>query len=117
MPIWLLTALAPLGKINWKVVWIGLGALLSAFLIWTYLDTRQANIELQGALAGAQQEIVQLHKEAKADDAAIATRNTLLTSLATMEVEDRAATVKALEANPNWANQPIPADVLASLRK
>ncbi len=108
---------ALLGRVNWKAVWIGLAALVSAFLVWSYLDTRQENIDLQQALAAKQAEVVQLKTEARANGAAIATRNELLQSLAAMEVTERAETIKALEANPNWAKQPIPADVLASLRK
>jgi len=93
-------------------------ALAGAGLLYAdYASTRKHAVELSEALRVSNERIANLEKSQKASEQAILTRNELLDAISSEETVERAETIKAIKANPEWADQPIPADVLRSLRK
>ena len=103
-------------KSSWVTILVVLGVLVCGFAITNYVITKSRNLVLTSQLKAEQAVVAQYRANAEANAKAIATRNTLITALATTEVSKRAETIKALKANPAWSEQPIPADVLNSLR-
>lgn len=53
----------------------------------------------------------------KADDAAVATAQRTREAIRQKEATGLEATYDALEAHPDWANEPVPDDVLRSLHE
>ena len=102
---------------TWKAILVACALAAVAYGTYGYVGARKEAEALRGALAATQEQVRELNKAAEVNSKAIGTRNELLEELKTMEADERAETVKALEANPNWASEPIPADVLARLRK
>lgn len=110
--------LALLGKRStWITILVVLGVIIAGYGIMSYVATKSENMAIKNELVLKDKEIEQYRANAKASAAAIKTRNELVDALAKVETVERVKTVKALQANPDWANQPIPADVLASLRR
>lgn len=117
MPI----ALASLwGLLSKRSTWITLlivaGIVFAGFAITSYVHAKSEAMALRTELTQEQAKVKQYAANIKANEKAIATRNELVEALAKVETVERVRTIKALEANPDWAKQPIPADVLASLR-
>ena len=114
------TALASLSALNKRSTWITLlviiGVVFAGYAITSYVHAKSEAMSLKVELSQSRTRIEQLERNNKANVAAIATRNELVTALAKVETVERVKTVQALKANPAWASQPIPADVLASLR-
>jgi len=110
--------LALLGKRStWITLLVALGVIVAGYGIMSYVATKSENMAIKQELVLKDKEIEQYRANAKANVKAIETRNELVDALAKVETVERVKTVKALQANPDWANQPIPADVLASLRR
>lgn len=117
MPVFLTGAWALLSKRStWIALAVTLGVLIAGFAITNYVALKSDNMAKQVQLVNAKATIEQYQANAKANQAAIASRNDLLNALSQVETVERVKTIEALKANPNWANQPIPADVLASLQ-
>lgn len=115
---WVLAAKGLLGKKStWITLVVILGVLLAGYTIVSYVATKSENMVLTTQLANANSQLNQVKANNAANIKAVNTRNELINALATQEAPKRAETIKALKANPAWANQPIPADVLASLRE
>lgn len=109
--------LALLGKRStWITLLVVLGVIVAGYGIMSYVATKSENMSLRTELSQEQAKVKQYAANIKANEKAIATRNELVEALAKVETVERVRTIKALEANPDWAKQPIPADVLASLR-
>lgn len=109
--------LALLGKRStWITVLVVLGVIVAGYGIMSYVATKSENMAVKAELVIKDRQIAQYTANIKANEKAIATRNELVEALAKVETVERVKTIKALEANPDWAKQPIPADVLASLR-
>jgi len=89
---------------------------VAAFQSWRVGEYREKLDASETALRASQEEVKQLTKVRAADTSAVLVQQNTKTAIAAKEVKDRAETIKALEANPDWANQPIPRDVLDSLR-
>ena len=93
-----------------------IGLFLAGSMVYKYVEATSEVMVLEDKLEKREETIAKYVANQKANAAAIETRNTLIEALAQTETVNRVETVKALEANPDWASQPIPADVLASLR-
>lgn len=107
-------------RAKWLPIIIAL--VIASALLWGTM-TRNALVQarkdvaaLSEALSVSEAENGTLRKLRAADTSAVASRDKEVTVINTKEAKGRAETVKALEANPDWANQPIPRDVLDSLR-
>lgn len=100
-----------------KLILAALAVTGAVLLYASYVSARKDAVDLSRALATTQAELVLVKKEQTALSAAILTRNQLLEAISTEEADERVETIKAIKANPDWANEPIPADVLRSLRK
>lgn len=117
MPPFIVPVLSLLSKRStWITLLVTLGVLLAGFAVMNYVSVKSENMAIKTELVQEQRKVEQYKANAKANAAAIETRNELLTALAEVETVERVKTVEALKANPAWATQPIPADVLASLR-
>lgn len=101
---------------TWITIAVAVGVLLAGFAVMNYVAVKSENIAVKTELVQEQAKVKQYAANIKANEKALTTRNELISALATTETVERVKTVKALEANPDWAKQPIPADVLASLR-
>jgi ABC-type maltose transport system permease subunit len=109
--------LALLGKRStWITLLVVVGVLLAGFAVMNYVSVKSENMAIKTELSQEQAKVKQYQANIKANEKALTTRNELISALATTETVERVKTVKALEANPDWSKQPIPADVLASLR-
>ena len=109
--------LALLGRRTGITILVVLGVIVAGYGIRSYVSTKSENVALKQELVLKKREIEQYRANAKANVKAIETRNELVNALAKVETVERVKTVKALQANPDWANQPIPADVIVSLRR
>lgn len=98
------------------------GVILASALVWGTIQTArlgkyQSDLKAsEKALRASEDENANLRKIRAADSVAVVIQQDTRKAIATKEVKERAETIKALEANPDWANQPIPPDVLGSLR-
>lgn len=99
-----------------------LAVILASAALWGTIQTvrvgqYQKSLEAsEKALRASESENAELRKIRTADNAAVLVQQNTKKAIADKEVKDRAETIKALEANPDWANQPVPRDVLDSLR-
>lgn len=101
---------------TWITLLVTIGVVLAGFALMNYVATKSENMSLKVELKAEQATVAAYKKNAAANAKAITTRNELIEALAKQEVVERAETVKALEANPAWATQPIPSDILSRLR-
>jgi hypothetical protein len=114
---WLLTAAKwVLGGGRWKIVLIALTAILIALLYHNWRSARAERDEARVALDASRGEVALLRKAKVADDAAVTHNRVARTRIAAKEVTGRAKTEAALARHPDWADQPIPADIIDSLR-
>jgi hypothetical protein len=97
-PAWVITALVAV-----------LGVIVIALQWDRNDDLKDKNKELAGTVA--------LHEAAREADQTALTHNVRAKDeVRVQDVRARKRIDKALEANPDWASEPIPADVLDSLR-
>lgn len=80
-------------------------------------SVQRENTELSESLEAAKGEVDLLRKARTADAAAVTQRDAARIIIYKEEEAGRAKTEAALAANPDWANQPVPAAVLDSLRE
>jgi len=115
MPVFLLWL-----RSNWKPAMIAL--LLAAGLAWGAWQGHRASQYRQGleraqiALQASAAALENASRIRIADDEATNTRVIYVDRVTQKEAIGREATTKALEANRAWADTPVPADVLNSLR-
>lgn len=102
---------------TWIALLVSVGVILAGFAVVNYVSVKSRNTVLTAELSVTKDQLKQMQANNVANQKAIITRNELVTALAQVETVERVRTVEALKANPNWASQPIPADVLASLRR
>ena len=101
---------------------IAMLVILASALVWGAIQTSRVGKyrsdlkATETALRASEDENKELRKIREADRVAVVIQQDTKKAIATKEVKERAETIKALEANPDWANQPIPPDVLGSLR-
>ena len=101
---------------------IGLAAILACALAWGAIQTwrvgnYRADLEAtETALSEAQANVEQLRATRRADARVIDARAVQRQEVYKQEGKERDATISALEANQDWASQPVPDDVLSSLR-
>lgn len=107
-------------RTNWLHVLIAL--VVASGLIWGVF-TRNALVQarkdvtaLSEALSASEAENGTLRKLRTADSVSVVVQQDTRKAIATKEAKGRAETIKAIEANPEWANQPVPRDILDSLR-
>lgn len=105
---------------HWKL--FGVGAILASALIWAAFQTHQVGeyreqAEVaEEALKSAQDEIATLNSIRAAEHRAAEVHTEYVTVVKREAAERNEASAKALEANPAWANTPVPDAVLGSLR-
>ena len=80
---------------------------------WYRHAAQEARVEADVANAG----VDTLEAARASDDASAASVQASRTAITQTESEARVKTEEALAANPDWAGQPVPADVLGSLRR
>lgn len=103
-------------KGTWVTILVALGVIFAGYALVNYVAVKSENMALKTEITQVERQRDQYKANNQANAQAIVTRNALIDALATVETKERVRTIEALKANPNWANQPIPADVLASLR-
>jgi hypothetical protein len=91
-------------------------ALLIAFLFYQLHAARSERDNAKDALEAANGEIALLDKARKADAAALGNNAEAKIVIAKKAKITSERTEAALSANPDWASQPVPADVIDSLR-
>jgi hypothetical protein len=118
--VWLVGPAIVLGWITtkgrWKWAAAFAGAALVALLIFQVRTGRNENEALTDSLAASQGEVALLRQARQADSAALTDNSARKAIISKGEAIGRKRTEAALAAHPAWANQPVPADVLASLR-
>lgn len=102
---------------RWKLAAVAITAILVAILIHQVRAGHKRETALREDLAASQGEVQLLRDAREADSRALAERDAVRTDITEKENKGRAKTEAALAANPNWANQPVPAAVLDSLRE
>lgn len=103
-------------KGTWITIFVTLGVFLAGFAVMNYVAVKSENMVLSTKIEKVEDQLDQVRANAQANAKAIRTRNELIEALTKVEETERAETMQALKANPDWAAQPIPADILASLR-
>jgi len=109
--------------IGWLAVggrWIwAAGALISilmAILVWQVRASHGEIDTLRTDLAASEGEVALLRQAREADAAAMAARDASRASIIEKEARRSAALQAALSENEDWANTPVPAAVIDSLR-
>lgn len=98
------------------------GIILASALVWGAIQTArlgkyQSDLKAsEKALRASEDENANLRKIRAADSVAVVIQQDTRKAIAIKEAKGRAETIKAIEANPEWANQPVPRDILDSLR-
>lgn len=101
---------------------LGIAAILasgvgySLFLRHQVSEAHLENKALSEALTASEKELSIQIKLRRADSLAVQTRTVIVKQIETKEVQGRAITEKALQANHAWSDAPVPADVIDSLR-
>jgi len=101
---------------RWKYTVAAAGALLSAILIRQVVHSREEAKAAHAAAQAAQDDNRVLTGAIRSADKAVTVNNAAKSAIHQRETAGLARTQTALDANAAWAQQPIPADVLASLR-
>lgn len=99
-----------------KILVAALGLLYGAYLIHQVQQARQERDALTEALAASQGEVDLLRTAREADASALATASAAKAVITSQERISVERTKSAIAANPRWANEPIPPDVVDSLR-
>lgn len=102
---------------RWKatVAAITVAAILALVLWIGHIRSNAAQARLDAATA--EQHSAVLEGARRADGAALGTTAAIKGTAVSQEVKNRVKTEEALAKNPGWATEPVPADVLGSLRK
>ena len=100
-----------------KWVLVALTAALIAILIFQVRSHRAQAEALTEALRASQGEVALLRQARAADSAALSVTRETKAVIQTTEAHGLQRTREALAANPDWANQPVPPDVIGSLRQ
>lgn len=102
---------------RWKVAVaaITVAAALALVLWISHIRSEAAQARLEATTAKEQSAVLEGVRHA--DEAALATTAVIKGTAASQEVKNRVKTEEALAKNPAWASEPVPADVLGSLRK
>lgn len=108
-------------RINLKDYWgrlilVFIAAVLIGFVLFDWRRQAVENVEAKAALAVAVAERDTLALKVKSDEAARMERTLILAELAKMDEVEIKQLQEALNENPDWANQPIPAGVRDSLQ-
>lgn len=99
-----------------KWVTVALTAALIAVAIMVVRHYRNEAVEARVDATIAEQGVETLDRARRADETATADLEVSRRAIRTDEVNNGVATDRALQAHPEWANQPVPDDVLGSLR-
>lgn len=94
-----------------------ISATLIAILIFQVRSHRAKAEALTEALRASQGEVALLRQARAADSAALSVTRETKTAIQTKEAHGLQRTREALAANPDWANTPVPPDVIGSLRQ
>jgi len=110
---------ANLGKlwsmVGWKrLIWAVGAAVVAGIIAFGYMSHKRAE-GAQRALEAKEIEVAVLRAERAGNQAAQDVVSVERPRVTREYADRRADTEKALEANADWANQPIPDDVLASI--
>lgn len=101
---------------HWKLVAAAMTAAILILIIFSYRANLRENAALKSDLVVAQGEVVLLEQARVSDSVAVSAVAAAKDTIAHTEAEQRVETIEALEAHPDWANEPIPDDVIHSLR-
>lgn len=101
---------------GWKWLAGATMALTAAYLVWSFYDTRRDLADARTTIAARDGEIALLRLARQADDDAIKTRTIYVDRVVKEATKQREKSNEALKANPDWANEPVPAAVADSLR-
>lgn len=99
-----------------RLILVIIAGALIGFILFDWRQKAVEAVEAKADLAVAVAERDTLALKVRADEAARLERTLILTELAKMDETEIKQLQEALDANPDWANQPIPTDVLRSLR-
>lgn len=106
--VWYLTR-----SLKWSV--LAILATLSAFLAFQVWQGHGREKALSEALSAEKAKVEQLENTAKSNDKAAEVRIIYRDRILASEAKGKAKTDEALRNNQEWANTPVPADVLSSL--
>jgi hypothetical protein len=104
-------------KSTWITLAVIVGVIFAGFAVVNYVATKSENMALKAKVEKVERERDQIAQNYRANATAVKTRNDLIDALSKVETVERVKTIEALKKNPDWAKQPIPADVIASLRE
>lgn len=102
--------------------WLAIIALVGGVALWVTILTGQVSEgrsqikALSTALSASEAEVEQLRNIRAADTVAANVYEKELAAIKAKEAITNAKLEKALKANPQWANQPVPRDVAGSLQ-
>lgn len=102
---------------TWITILVAAAVIFAGFAVTNYVATKSENMAIKVELSQTQKKLDQANANLRANAEALKTRNQLIDALSEVETVERVKTVQALEKHPDWANQPIPRDVLDSLRR
>lgn len=102
---------------SWKAILVACALAAVAYGTFGYIGARREVARLSEANIELSEANKKLSAAAIANAKAIKSRNEIIDVIANKEAVGRDETIKAIQNNPDWANQPIPADVLDSLRR
>jgi hypothetical protein len=101
---------------HWKIVAVAITAILLALLIHSYRSRGAHITELTADLEVSRGEVLLLRQAREADTTVVVENTAAKSAIARTESIASAKTEAALAAHPDWASQPIPRDILDSLR-
>lgn len=105
------------GEGRWKWLLACAGAVLMAALIYQVRSTREENASLETALAASQGEVELLRDAREISDKIVASTDAAKTIIIREEAIEAERIEAALEAEPDWANQPLPDGIVGVLRE
>lgn len=100
---------------HWKLVVAAMTAATIILLVHSYRASLRETAALKVDVASAKGEVVLLDQARASDSAATLGVSQAKAAIAHTEAEQRVKTDAALRAHPDWANEPIPTDVINSL--
>lgn len=100
-----------------RLILVTIAGLLIGFVLFDWRSQAVQKTEAKAALAVAVAERDTLALKLRADEAARLERTLILSELAKMDEVEIKELQEALDANPDWASQPIPTGVRNSLRE
>lgn len=103
-------------------LWLGMGAILASAALWiTVLTNRVQSAQtkvtaLSELLMASEAEVATQRKLRSADAIAAEARGAEIIIINREEAASSAKLDKAIKANPDWANQPVPSDIADGLQ-